>query len=350
MPSILILRDANEKLSDIEHFLRSRDFKVMVVHNAQDAIRFITERRPDYSLISMDLLPQNCHWLLGVLNQLTVVITFYEKVSARNLAIIKELNGSHLLEPPLTPLAMNQILRRIRREQHMQNELTSNLHKTHLWIMSTLSDLSLKAICKPAPHGASVEQVQRATRVNCFRLETLNFSGFLVLAYGKDRQLEPGWIELLQKELKEHLKIFIGPFGMSAPEEVRVEEVKFRDWSKAQSEFILQAIHQDAELVVAFFKDQVGLETKPSAQEGCVELMLKDFPEDQVVDFDVYIYLPQNARFILHTQRGNSLPSAKKQKLIADGVTSVHIPKRSLDEVRKHRTRKFIEESSQIFR
>lgn len=347
---ILILRNESERLSDIEHFLIAQDFKVDVVHRAQDGIRYITEEKPDYTLISTSLLPQKSHWLLGILNQLTTVILFFDRVSARNLAITRDSNGSYILEPPLTPLGLKQVLRRIQREQNKQNELTSSLDKNHLWIMSTLSDLSLKAICTPASMGASVERVQRATRVTCLRLRTNKLSGFLVLAYGKNRQLESDWLHQLQSVLKKRMEIFDDQVLMSTANEIQIEEVKFKEWSKEQSEFILQAIHQDAEVVLAFFKDSEQIEAKPSARKGYVELGTHHLPENGVIDFDVYIYLPQNARFVLHTPRGGTLHSSKKQKLISEGIHSVHIPKRSLDQVHQHHIRKFVEESSQDFR
>lgn len=347
MHSMLILRDDQQKITDIELFLKSREFKVTVTDSPQEAIRFITERRPDYALLSIDLLPKNCSWLLGILGRLTIVIPFFEKVSAKTLSITRDLPGLQILEPPLTPLGMNQVLRKIQREQEAQFELTSNLDRTHLWVMSALAELSMKAVCIPGAVSGSVEPVQRASRLTCFRLDSLKFSGHLVFAYGKDRQVDSAWAEQLRAEIKERLKDFMGPLVLDSAEEIQVKEVKFREWTKAESDFILQAIHQNTELVMAFFKDQVKIETKPSSQPGHIEMLLRDFPEEQVLDFDVYIYLPQNARFILHTSKGNSLSASKKKKLMDDGIETVHIPKRSLDQVIRYQARKHLEQTAQ---
>ena len=132
--------------------------------------------------------------------------------------------------------------------------------------------------------------------------------------------------------------------------ELVIEEVEFNKWTKEQAEFIRKASHQESELVLAFFKDSSKLEIKESPGAEHVEINIKHLQADRTLDFDVYIYLPQNARFVLYTPKGGQMFANQKEKLISEGFSSVHIHKSSLDEVRKYRSKEFIRESALSFR
>ncbi len=350
MKSILILKNPTDQITDIERFLASRGFNIKVVNKAREAIQYITDEQPDFSFLSAELLPQKSSWLFGVLNQLTNVIIFVGRMTAKNLAVTRELNGSYLLQPPLNPLGLDQILRRIEREQNKQNKLTSRLDGAQLWIMSALADLSLKAVCIPgSTDSGPVEKVRALTRITCLRVQTAKLSGYFIMAYGQNRTLDASWMSHLRGQLESYLESFDEDFSLTSPDELVIEEVNFNDWTKAQADFILNSIHQNAELVLAFFKDPSKITATPSTRRGYVELGINAIPEEKV-DFDIYVYLPQNARFVLYNPRGENFSESKKSKLISQGINSVHISKRSLDVVRQYHAQKFIEESTQPFR
>ncbi len=355
--SILILKSSNDQTKDLEHFLRSRGFDITIVNRAREAIQMITEKKPDVALLSGDLLPARCAWLVGVLNQLTSVVVFLGRNTARNMSVNRELAGTYVLEPPLDPMGLDLTMRRMERDRSKQNKLTAHLNDTQMWIMSTLADLSLKDLCEPKTDanqneavGKPVEKIGKATKVVCLRVQSFKISGHFILAHGQDRTLSPGWMKRLQAQFKQYLFKFDDGLEMAAPEELKMEEVDFHQWSKSQAEFTLQSIHQEAEVALAFFRDPVQIEAKPSSRRGCIELGIDQIPEDGKVTYDVFVYLPQNARFILYTPNGDTFSADKKKKLVSQGINSVHISKKSLDEVRRQHAHKYIEESSQAFR
>jgi hypothetical protein len=349
MRSILLLKGLNQRLPLVEKFLESRGFKITVVHRICDAIYFITENRPDFALFSTELIPTESVWLFDILKQLTSVVLFAERISAKSLGASKDLKGHYLLEPPLTPLGFEQLLRRIDHDQRPLAKNVPNLDMTHVLIMSTLSDLALKALCIPAPQGNAVEPVRKISRVTSFRVETKRLSGFFVFAYGKDRTFEPKWLGNMQAELKKYLGAFDAESSLDSPDETLIAEVQFPDWSKEQADFIHEATHNDAELALAFFKDPTQLSAQASLRPDHVEIGINHLRGDSVVNFDVYVYLPENARFVLYTPQGGTFYESQKKKLISEGLNTVHIHKRSFDELRKQRTREFLEESTAGF-
>jgi CheY-like chemotaxis protein len=345
MKSILILKSATDSLSDIESFLTSRGFQIKTVTNAREAIQFITEERPTFALLSADLLPQRRAWLFGILSQLTYVVIFVNRVTARNISITRELNGAYLLEPPVNPQGLDQILRRIERESSKQNALALRLNDTQVGIMSALAELSLGSICIPGQAKPdAIERVRRTTRMVCLRVETAKLSGFFVLAYGQNRILDSEWLSHLRSQFNQYLSAFGDSPRLGSPEELEIREVDFTESLRGKAEFILQSLHENSELVMAFFKDPMQIAVASSIRSGYFEMSLDQIPDE--AHFDVYVYLPQNARFVLCHSGKEKLSQTKKNKLFSQGIRTVHISKRSLALVRRHQVQKMIQDDA----
>lgn len=363
MRSILLLRGLNQQLSNVERFLETRGFKISVVHRIHDAIFHITEHRPDFALFSTELIPSDSVWLFNILNQLTSVLLFAERISAKSLMVSKELRGNYLLEPPLSPLGFEQMLRRIDRDHRLQAKETPKLDKTHVLIMSALSDMALKALCSPSPSPASTvtvtagtespegfQSVEKTSRITCFRVQTTRLAGFFVMAYGNNQVLDPDWVHNMQEALRKYLAEFYDQSVVEASEDMMIAEVRFPQWTKEQAEFLKSATHENAELLMAFFKDPIEINAERSLRPDHVEIGLQHFRGDSAVNFDIYVYLPKNARFVLYTPRGGILYESQKKSLLSDGVNTVHIHKHSFEEVRRQKTRDYIEENSEAYR
>lgn len=212
--------------------------------------------------------------------------------------------------------------------------------------MSSLTDLALKALCVPSTlkPGGLVESVSRTSRVTTFRVWTKRMAGYIIMAYGRNRPLDGAFKDEMRARLKEYLEAFDAAADVAAMGDVQIYEVDFQEWSTEHAEFMRQAQHQEGELVLAFLKDPAPVQLQPSPGLTHFELPLKHLKGDQAVDFDLFIYLPKNAKFVLYTPRGGTLLETQKRKLQSEGIDSVHVSKRSLDEVQRHLGRNFIQE------
>lgn len=350
--TVVMLRSEPQKLAGIDQYLKSRGFTLTLVSKLSDAVQIITEKRPDFALLQTDMVPPRSGWLFGILSQLTAVILYAERISAKTLIVTRELKGAYLLEPPLSPMGLERMLRRVERDHARQTQEAAQLTKAHVTIMSTLSELALRSVCIPGTRGSGTgaEVIGQVSRVTCFRVQTRLMAGYFVMAHGQSRLLDAAWTERLQGELRRYLETLDETPSLDPGAELEIEEVQFNRWTKEQAEFIRSATHQEAELVVAFFRDAIQLQKKDSDKSGHVEISLDHLIADTKVDFDIYIYLPQNARFVLYTPRGGTLFATQKEKLISEGIQSVHIDKRSLDMVLRHRAHNFIRESTAALR
>ncbi len=347
---VLLLRGDSPQMAGIEVFLRGRGYTVIVVLTLAEAVQFITHEKPDYALLPTELVPSRSAWLFGILGQLTGVILYASRFSAKTLLITRELKGIYLLEPPLDPTGVEQMLRRVQRDHQKQTDEASRLNHANVVIMSTLAELALNKVCVPGRNGVGAETVRQVNRVSCYHVRTKLISGYFVLAYGQSRSLDPSWSARLQAELRSYIASIDEEPTLDSLHDIAIEEVEFNRWTKEQADFMRSTTHEEAELVVAFFKDKTELSAQDSAKVDFSEVSLDHFQGDTKVDFEVYIYLPQNARFILYTPSGGTLYASQKNKLMAEGINSVHIPKRSLDIVRRNRANNFLAERTADFR
>lgn len=338
---ILILRRTNQNLDLIESYLAKRGFKVNSLTQLPEAVRWIMEKKPSYSLLAADLLPLKCRWLYGILNQLSPIILFSDRVNAKSLSISRELEDAYFLEPPLTSSGFEQMLRKIERDQ--KRPVDTVLSDTQVWIMSTLSDLALKSICAPK---ASREKLNSKRQVTCFHVHSPKLSGYFVISYGEGHALDGEWTQELQNQLKSLLSNFEPDTSFGQHQNIEVELVDLTKWNKIPADFIHEAKYEKNKLVLAFFKNSDPVEFSSSTHPDHLAMDLRHLAGDRPVDFDVYIYLPQNARFVLYTPKGGIFYESQKRKLSSDGVQKVHIHKRSVDEIRRYQARRFVEQSA----
>ena len=90
MSEILVLKKPGQSLREIEAYFSSRKIVSTYTETLREAVQFITERKPDYALIAAELMPVKARWIYGVLNQLSPIILFSDRVNAKTLAVRRE--------------------------------------------------------------------------------------------------------------------------------------------------------------------------------------------------------------------------------------------------------------------
>ncbi len=76
---------------------------------------------------------------------------------------------------------------------------------------------------------------------------------------------------------------------------------------------------------------------------------LEDLAGDVAVEFNVYIYLPRNNRYVLYTPRGGVFYHVQKERLQSQGISQLHILKGDLKDLDKYRAQNFLNEKIQEF-
>lgn len=202
------------------------------------------------------------------------------------------------------------------------------------------------------PNLKEVETLKNSSNAACIVVESPRFSGYLVAALGADREIDEKFIDSVKSKLVEFLKkhgeaVKDSDDGM----EIKLETVDFEDWALDQAEFLRKSIHGNTEVAMAFFPNsatQVRLEQ--SANENMLQMDLSELKDDVPVEFDMYIYMPSNNKYILYTPQGRKFAGQQKGRLIEKGVQKIHMRKDSQGQVKKYRAQVFLNDKIEAYR
>ena len=104
--------------------------------------------------------------------------------------------------------------------------------------------------------------------------------------------------------------------------------------------FSKKARHLGTEISVAFFRMH---ETEPqitnSHAEGMVCVNLNEISPHDSVEFDLYIYLPINRKFVLYKRPGGVLEEEQRKALQENGVSEFHLERSQLPQLEKYKAR-----------
>lgn len=189
----------------------------------------------------------------------------------------------------------------------------------------------------------TVTRVSVATNVACITVESPRFSGYLVAAMGKDRKIDQAFIETV----KVRLFNFLRANGETPKNEdtlgITIREVEFESWALAHAEFLRKTIHGADEVAMAFFPHaQASARLEESADESMVKISLDEIRDDVPLEFDVYIHMPKNNRYVLYSPQGRQLQGAQKIRLREKGVSHMHLRKEAIADVKRYRAQNYL--------
>lgn len=193
--------------------------------------------------------------------------------------------------------------------------------------------------------------IDTATKVACIQIESSRFAGYLIAAYGNDIKLEENFVSML----KERLVKFLKQSGEEVSEEdqmdLKLKQVEFEAWALSEAEFLRKSVHAGQALAVAFFPRQdAKLKWQDSKEQHMASIDLSEITPNTPLDFDLYVHLPANDKYIRYTGKGSMLGVDQKSRLEARGVDKMHIKKDELDGVKKHRAESYLNDSINSFK
>lgn len=200
-------------------------------------------------------------------------------------------------------------------------------------------------------HQTEIEEIKDTTNVACIQIKSPRFSGYLVCALGNNKKIDSDFLKTIQKRLFQFLKDNGEPVSEKDSMDLKIEQVEFQDWALQQAEFLKKAVHQGNEVAMAFFP---SAQEEPKLEESASEQMLKmsidEFKADTPLEFDLYIYMPENQKYLLYTPTGKRLYGQQKNRLQEKGVTHLHMRKDSEHNVKKYKAQNFLNEKIQAYK
>ena len=102
---------------------------------------------------------------------------------------------------------------------------------------------------------------------------------------------------------------------------------------------------------MAFFpSENTKVDLEQSVSEKMLQIDLTELREDSVMEFDLYIYMPENQRYLLYTPTGRVLMGEQKNRLVGKGMTRMHLRKENIVGVKRYRAQNFLNDKIEEFK
>jgi hypothetical protein len=193
-------------------------------------------------------------------------------------------------------------------------------------------------------YARDIEEVEIISDMSCIIVESTRFSGYLLAAMGKNRELDGAFIEGLRQKIFKFLREYGEQVNEAdGPLRLTLQKVSFKKWASEEAEFLRKSVHNQEEISIAFFpRKQIHAQFEDSHDEKMAKIKMEDIQADVPVEFNLYIYLEENKRYVNYTKKGAKLLSAQKERLERQGLKHMHVFKTDIPEFNKYRAQNFL--------
>lgn len=199
--------------------------------------------------------------------------------------------------------------------------------------------------------GTAGDQVEQTANVSCISVKSSRFSGYIVCALGKNKKIDNGLMAAIQSRLILFLKRNGEEIENEDLLELKLQEVDFEDWSLQQADFLRKSIHQGDEIAIAFFPATNNKNLlEDSVSPTMLKVKLEEIVADTKLEFDLYVHMPGNNRYILYVGQGQIFRYEQKERLMAKGVQHMHLKKDSVHHLRKYQAQNFLNAKIEQYR
>lgn len=168
--------------------------------------------------------------------------------------------------------------------------------------------------------------------------------GFVILAINSNERFDPDHL----MEFRSKISNMAGTYGIKNVEECysfNIPPTKILDWSEEHAEFsIIKENSESLEIVVSFImREKVSPTLKPYIDHEMYLIDIQHLPPDTDVDFDAYIHLPKNEKYVHYIKKGKSISLDQVKNLMKNNVQGLCLPADEKNNFKKFFVRKTIE-------
>lgn len=193
--------------------------------------------------------------------------------------------------------------------------------------------------------GKVTQKLESTASMACIVVESPRFSGYLVAVMGRNQSIDSAFIETIKQRLFKFLK----ENGEDVSEEeamgLKVKQVDFEPWAVEYAEFLRKSVHKGNEVAMAFFpRRPVKQILEDSHHHEMAKIGLGELKGDTAVEFDLYMYLPNNNKYVLYTPKGGIFYNKQLDRLKNLGITHMHVQKEDATAISKYQAQNYLNE------
>lgn len=205
---------------------------------------------------------------------------------------------------------------------------------------------ALEQSCFVSAEKARLAEAPLETSQNtaCILIDSTRFSGYLITAMSdKSCKIDEAFLNKIRTRLFSFLKSNGEKIEEHEPLNLNLRQVPFEDWALKHADFLLRSKHDGQDVAMAFFPmSQIKAEFQESADSDMVTIKMSELQGDVAVEFNVYVHLPKNNKYVLYTPRGSTFYGVQKDRLVKQGISELHIMKSDLNDLDRYRAQNYL--------
>lgn len=167
--------------------------------------------------------------------------------------------------------------------------------------------------------------VENVTKGTLTLVKTGNFKGYILGANGSDTADGE-----LAAKVRKHLARVLNNNGEEVGGDVSVQtleldQVPFNLWAEQNAEFIVNSQHGSDDVAFAYFQSSTIMERPDGKTEIFSVDVEKGLAADKMVDFEIYLHLPKNKKFVQYIHQTTKFTKDMKDKLLSQGIKEVFV-------------------------
>ena len=195
------------------------------------------------------------------------------------------------------------------------------------------------ATTKPSP-------IELISNMACIIVESSRFSGYLITAMGKNKVIDQAFITKIQNRLLNFLKEHGEKGTNGESRNLQLKQVPFTPWAAEKAEFMRKSTHLGEEVAMAFFpRTEIYADFGVSPDEEMAAVQISEFSGNTEVNFNIYVHLPKNNKYVLYTPRGGIFYGIQKDRLSSQGISHLHILKAEMKDLNIYRAENYLNET-----
>ncbi len=349
---VAILAAAPGDLQPIVRYLEKRNWKVTTFDAFNELAKYLIDTPPDYVLLSFSIpLPEITKYPQIIWNKFKVpTIPFGESTDNHTVGLLRAFGHDALLPPISGPLVYSKIagaasgdlnqkihvsssapieenLEVHNRPQSEEKKLNLNRkYKEEEKQFFGQLENSLSQACEARNDIAT--PVTRTKKLTVLPISDGMFTGMLVFVMGDEDSVDPMLINSMREKLG-NLNTFIKFDGiMTKSLNIEIDEVDFNLWTSHKARFVSRAEHRGKEVMMAFFEmDKKLVQIAPSIDPKMAKINVESITPNVAIDFDAYLYLQSNQKFLKYLHSGTRVSVTQLQSLKEREIDSFHIDK-----------------------
>ncbi|MFZ4405302.1 MAG: hypothetical protein ACOYOK_14470 [Pseudobdellovibrionaceae bacterium] len=375
---ILIIKSKTTAFSVVEMYLQNRDWQVFSTTNIKNGLELLINYRPQFVLISIDHPNKKIQFLPKMI-AMKFPVCAIACAEHPHVSSTQKLSASaveYLIYPPTTGPAIERTAFKYFKELQLKEKRNSNgpiPNDDEAFTVENISWISQQILnepmvdLEPIPLSSDVLQegikkslddltlnnspkfiakVSIATKVACIMIRSAHFSGYIVAAMAQDQALNENWLNQLRSKIYKYLLDQGEKLEDENVLQLTIQPVEFNSWAIQYADFLRKTIHQGNELALAYFPcDAQDLKTPEVQKDQMLPLRLMDLPGDIAVDFNLYLHMPANEKYILYTPKGSTFLLKQKLKLQSQGIKTMHMHKDEVAGLDKYKAQNYLNSS-----